>query len=135
MTYLAYSWYLALTNGDKKLIEERLEAWDYGPVFPKLYQNIKNFGKIKINDIIPTNISEVIDINDAKFLDKIWSMYGKFDGVQLSAMTHADNTPWKNSYCYGCNSEIEDEKILEHYLPKLKPISKEASLTENQKVL
>jgi uncharacterized phage-associated protein len=135
MTYLAYSWYLALTNGEKKLIQERLEAWDYGPVFPKLYQNIKNFGKIKINDTIPSNTEEIIDVDDAKFLDKIWSMYGKFDGVQLSAMTHTENTPWKNSYCYGCNSEIEDEKILDHYLPKLQPIKENKNLTEDQKVL
>ena len=134
MTYLAYSWYLALTNGEKKLIEERLEAWDYGQVFPKLYQNIKNFGKIKINETIPSSISEVIEIEDSKFLDKIWSMYGKFDGVQLSAMTHSDNTPWKNSYCYGCNSEIEDEKILEHYLPKLEPTSEEKQ-SENKTVV
>uniref|UniRef100_UPI004048EEDA Panacea domain-containing protein n=1 Tax=Flavobacterium sp. TaxID=239 RepID=UPI004048EEDA len=121
MTYLSYSWYLALTNGEKKLIEERLEAWDYGPVFPNLYQNIKNFGKTIINDSIPSSSTEIIDMEDAKFLDKIWSMYGKFDGVQLSAMTHSEGTPWKNSYCYGCNSEIEDTKILNHYLPKLKP--------------
>lgn len=134
MTYLAYSWYLALTNGEKKLIQERLEAWDYGPVFPKLYQNIKNFGKIKINDTIPSNTEEIIDVDDAKFLDKIWSMYGKFDGVQLSAMTHTDNTPWKNSYCYGCNSQIEDEKILEHYLPKLKSTTEEKQ-SENKTVV
>ncbi|UOK41426.1 MULTISPECIES: Panacea domain-containing protein [Flavobacterium] len=121
MTYLAYSWFLALTDGEKKLIEERLEAWDYGPVFPSLYQNLKNYGKTKINEPIPSNVEEVVDVEDARFLDKIWSMYGKYDGVQLSAMTHSQDTPWKNSYCFGCNSEITDEEILKHYLPKLKP--------------
>lgn len=121
MTYLAYSWYLALADGEKRLIEEKLEAWDYGPVFPNLYQNLKNYGKTKINEPIPSSKEEIVDIEDAKFLDKIWSMYGKFDGVQLSAITHSQDTPWQKSYCYGCNSEIIDDKILEHYKPKLKP--------------
>ena len=47
-------------------------------------------------------------------------MYGKYDGVYLSALTHQMETPWQKVYCRGCNSEINDDDILEHYGSKLK---------------
>ena len=37
-----------------------------------------------------SSISEV----DRKFLDRIWDVYGKYTGIQLSNMTHQENTPW-----------------------------------------
>jgi len=130
LTYLAYSWYLALTDGKSKLIDERLEAWDYGPVFPNLYKSIKNYGRTQIIEPIPNAKDEAISESDSKFLDKIWSMYGEFNGVQLSAMTHSDGTPWKKTYFPGGNAEISDKDILEHYKPKLKPEKKIIELNE-----
>lgn len=123
LTYLAYGWYLALKDGEERLISEKPEAWDYGPVFPTLYQSLKKYGRTEIDSILSYDKDEVIDTADSEFLNKIWSMYGKYNGVQLSAMTHSDDTPWKANYTKGCNYQISDEAILEHYRPKLKPIS------------
>lgn len=119
LTYLSYCWYLALTKS-KKLINEKAVAWDFGPVFPSLYQSIREYGKTSITTLIPSHVKEDITPEDKKFLDKIWSMYGKYDGVYLSALTHKMETPWQKVYCKGCNSEINDEHILEHYSSKLK---------------
>lgn len=122
LTYLAYSWYLALNNGNQTLINEKPQAWDYGPVFPSLYDSLKRFGRTEIDSILPYENEEVIESVDAEFLNKIWSLYGKYNGVQLSAMTHSEGTPWRKVYKRGCNSIIPDDDILAHYQPKLKPI-------------
>lgn len=123
LTYLAYSWYLTLNNGKERLTFEKPQAWDYGPVFPSLYQSLKRYGRTEIGSILHYDKDEVIDTADSEFLNKIWSMYGKYDGVQLSAMTHSEDTPWKSNHTKGYNYEISDEAILEHYIPKLKPVN------------
>lgn len=120
LTYLAYSWYLAVTDG-KKLIDENVQAWKFGPVFPSLYRNIKTKGKIEINEPLSYDKEETIKSEDAEFLERIWTMYGDYNGTELSAMTHQTDTPWQRVYCDDCNSTIPDKDILEHYKLRLQP--------------
>ncbi|WP_269233795.1 Panacea domain-containing protein [Flavobacterium flavigenum] len=123
LTYIAYGWYLALTDKQQKLIDENPIAWDFGPVFPSLYYSIKQYKKEKITEKIPnTTKNERISNEDEQFLDKIWEVYGRFDGVYLSALTHIDGTPWQKVYRKDLNAVISDDDIFEHY-KKLKPIS------------
>ena len=42
LVYFAYGWSLAL-RGDP-LVNEQVECWDYGPVFPSLYRRTKRYG-------------------------------------------------------------------------------------------
>lgn len=121
LTYIAQGWYLALSNNEEKLIDEDVQAWDYGPVFPTLYQSLKKYGKTKITNPIPQPSEEKIIDKDAKFLDKIWSKYGKFNGVILSAMTHTEGTPWKEAFKRGQNAVIDSDSIYAHYHRKLNP--------------
>lgn len=121
LTYIAYGFYLAITNGEKKLVDENPVAWDLGPVFPSLYSDIKkSYEKWSITKKIPTIISENIEEQDKTFLDRIWGLYGKFNGEYLSALTHEEGTPWSEVFCKGCNSILSDQSILKHYKSKLK---------------
>jgi uncharacterized phage-associated protein len=119
LTYLSYSWYLALSKGELSLLNEKPQAWKYGPVFSSLYDRLKKNGKLEIQSKLPTHNEEVITNEISLFLDKIWGKYGKFTGVELSAMTHADGTPWDESYIPSMNNIISDDMILKHYSPKL----------------
>ena len=120
LTYVSYGWYLALSDG-KRLINEEPEAWDYGPVFPTLYESLKKYGKLEVNEPIPYTSTEVISSEDAAFLDIIWEMYGEFDGVYLSALTHKEGTPWSETFVSKANRKIPDALIRAHYEPMLKP--------------
>lgn len=100
LVYIAHGWNLALT--DKPLINEDVQAWQYGPVVPNIYHRLKHYGKEQITD----NILEIDDSGleiprvplDDEFtnqlLHKIWDVYGSYDGVRLSQLTHAADTPW-----------------------------------------
>lgn len=126
LTYIAYGWYLAITEKAKRLVEEQPIAWDLGPVFPSLYGDIKkSYENWNITKKIPTIISENITEEDKSFLNRIWELYGNYDGVYLSALTHEEGTPWSNVYCKGCNSILTDDSIYEHYKAKLKPVLNE----------
>ncbi|TXK74611.1 DUF4065 domain-containing protein [Mesonia sp. K4-1] len=122
LVYLAYSWYITLNGKNKPLTLEKAQAWKYGPVFPSLYKVIKREGKINVSEPLPNDKEETISKEDSEFLEKIWDLYGKYNGVELSAMTHAEGTPWREVYCRDCNSEIPDDSIIDHYSPKLKPV-------------
>ena len=123
LTYIAYGWYLALTDKKERLLDESPIAWDFGPVFPSLYYSIKQYKKEKITEKIPNAVKdEKITSEDEKFLDKIWEVYGRFDGIYLSALTHNDGTPWRKVYRKDSNAVISDDDIFEHYKTKLKPI-------------
>lgn len=122
LTYIAYGWYLAISDGKEKLIDELPQAWKYGPVFPSLYKAIKQHGTDKIDSAIPYYKEEQIKEEDAEILDMVWDKYGDFNAIQLMEMTHAEGTPWKKVYCEGCNSTISDIDIYNHYAEKLNTV-------------
>jgi uncharacterized phage-associated protein len=117
LVYIAHGWYLALAN--EPLIEEPVEAWQYGPVIDSIYQEYKMYGSKQIEEEInDKDISDIARDNNVKtLLEKIWDIYGKFTGIQLSNLTHEENSPWWQAIE---NSEniIDNEIIKEYYFAK-----------------
>lgn len=86
LIYIAHGYYMALTNNI--LIDEYVEAWKYGPVIKSLY--------FKYKDPLKTinKLNNKINIKDVKFLDWIWSKYGKYTAIELSRIAHKPDSPW-----------------------------------------
>lgn len=138
LMYYAHGWYLAITNSP--LLDENVEAWEYGPVIPSIYHEFKIFGNSKI----PTKTSEVnfdgssgmpritypsIDdcpdkrLNETtkQILDRVWDVYGKYKALQLSTMTHAEGSPWAITWADNQgkkNTDIPDNLIRQHFIEK-----------------
>lgn len=115
LTYIAHGWSLALRERD--LFQNRIEAWQYGPVIPDLYHATKQYGR---NPIPLERIGELKDIavdqQDSAFLSDVFDKYGHLDGITLSYLTHQAGTPWAQVYSHGSrNIEINDELIKKHY--------------------
>jgi len=103
LVYFAHGWHLGLDGGP--LITEPIEAWDYGPVVPTLYHELKPYGAGEILEHIkefePTPTGRFVlvaptvrDPSERDFLRRIWQVYGNLSATQLSAMTHRPDTPW-----------------------------------------
>ena len=106
LVFFAHGWHLAFY--DEPLIREYVEAWTWGPVVRELYFEFSRFGKspitnkgttFKVSDflVVDFEIPE-IEENDEKAKDTInavWEVYGKYDGLTLSNLTHVEGTPWK----------------------------------------
>lgn len=103
MLFFAQGWYFAIYG--EPLFEEDFEAWEYGPVIPSVYSEFRDFGMRGINrmgtSLIPCGggfaiseppLSQERELDS--FFEKIWSVYGIYNGTQLSAMTHRPDTPW-----------------------------------------
>jgi len=122
MTYIAHGWYLAIKN--KSLIIEEVEAWEYGPVIPILFDTFKKY-KGGIVPYIPVEDTKSIKDEDKIVLDKVFDVYDKYDGLYLSAMTHQKGTPWSKTWRSGRNRTISNDIIKKYYV-KLgqEPLSK-----------
>ena len=92
LVYLAHGWNLGFTS--EPLISEQVQAWQWGPVIPALYHEIKEYKDRPIPaDVIPAPEMLEPDIV-TPLLDAIWNAYSKFSGAQLSTITHEPGSPW-----------------------------------------
>lgn len=132
LAYLANGWNWAI-NGDR-LIEDPVEAWDFGPVYRELYDHTKFFGKQPLTRMVTAEDSQaarvfgwrsderaqpyVAHLNDREraVVANVWNRYGRLGGAQLSALTHQRGTPWFNAYSTtGKNAVIDQAAIRQHY--------------------
>jgi uncharacterized phage-associated protein len=122
LMYFLHGWGLA-TSGEP-VVGEQFEAWPYGPVLSSVYQEFKGYGSDPITEYAcefdPESGEEkrlMVSPNNAAFqslLDSVWNKYKIFSGPQLSAMTHAEGTPWKEVRDAGM-TYIPNEKINEYF--------------------
>jgi uncharacterized phage-associated protein len=125
LVYLAHGWNLAV-NG-KSLIEDDIEAWDFGPVVRKLYDALKQNTnrpvrqKIRWGDDTPfrSDDGEVAEADlspkEEAVIEKVWSTYKNFEAFQLSALTHEHGSPWDEFYERGKNRVIDNNKIWDYF--------------------
>lgn len=124
LVYIAHGWHLGIEG--EPLIGEAVEAWQYGPVIPTVYNAFKKYGNEGIKE--PAYIFEgfrivtpMIENETTKvFLDKIWDVYKKYNGLQLSSLTHQIDTPWdrvwnKEDGKKRASAKIPNNYIQQHY--------------------
>lgn len=123
LMYYAHGWYAGYTGSP--LINETVEAWPFGPVIPSLYYEFKKYGSSQIRekakDMINGQYCEVPIPGTPSllgFLNNIWNSYGKFTGIALSEMTHAQGSPWAQTTAECPNvrgADIPFERIAQHF--------------------
>lgn len=124
MLYFAHGWHWALKG--EPLLDEYIEAWDYGPVAPNVYHSFKGFGSSAITRLA-RHFDEherfvPVPLPDDEFvlalLDQILTIYGEHPGLDLVKMTHTVNSPWtvtrlKSEDRHG--KDIPEELIAEYF--------------------
>ncbi len=129
LVYIAYGWYIALTN--ERLFHEKIQAWEHGPVIPSIYHEFKKFGSNPINcRSYELNMSSleiaVPRIDESKedallILSKVWASYRSFTGLNLSDKTHEAGSPWHKVYDpKQKHLTLEDDDIKTHYTMKIR---------------
>ena len=110
LVYIAHGWMLATSN--HPLILNQVEAWQYGPVIPELYHELKYNGAKPIERPILSGPS-FFTAHEEQVIEFTFKNYGNFSAFQLSDITHAPNTPW--SQTFGRREHIPDSLIANHY--------------------
>jgi uncharacterized phage-associated protein len=109
LIYIAQGWYLALSNED--LIDEPIQAWQFGPVVESVYHEFKCFGNKNITHLakeygldsdgdFDISIYEIPkkDKMVNVFLKKVWDIYKQYTAVQLVNWTHLRDSPWYKAW-------------------------------------
>ena len=116
LVYFCHGWMLALYN--RPLIKQSVQAWQYGPVVPELYRDLKDYGGDPVAEKIKV-AEENFDELEADLIDQVYSKYGHLSGIDLSRLTHAPGTPWYEVWCQkGRYSSIPNSWIQQHYAEK-----------------
>lgn len=117
LTYIAHGWHLEMRKSP--LFNNRIEAWQRGPVVPDVYHAFRGQG-VHIGSVADVSKfpAEVADY-DESFLEQIYSIYGHLDAFALSDLTHERGGPWEIATQRSGNYAIMfDDEIRRHYEAK-----------------
>lgn len=130
LVYIAHGWHLALFSSP--LTDDSPQAWDYGPVYPELWEALRKYGRsvvdspIKIGDFgigafdpdCDKVVSATLSNEKETLLDKVFELYGEFHAFQLSALTHKEDTPWYEVFVNSNQKKgvINNELIRGHFV-------------------
>lgn len=113
LVFFAHAWALAFHH--QPLLEREFEAWTYGPVMPAIYHNLSYYGGGPVTQPILARETP-FDEHEMSILTQVYDIYGKFDGLQLSAMSHTPGGPWDRTWKkYSRQSVIPDDLIERHF--------------------
>ncbi len=115
LVYISHGWHLEMHASP--LINNKIEAWKFGPVIPDVYNTFRRQG-VEINAPVQVD-NRPIPPHVAHLLDQIYSSYGNLSAQRLSDITHEDGSPWKQAtLLWGYFAPIPNELILPHYQAK-----------------
>jgi uncharacterized phage-associated protein len=127
LCYLAHGYCLAQL--DRPLLDERFEAWKFGPVLPSLYHLLKGYRWYTIQEHLKDYDYETRRYVDApiptdaavnEIIDFVWDEYGEMHAVDLSDWTHEKNGPWdqviKSEPEFVRNMIIPNDMIAEYFI-------------------
>lgn len=86
------------------LFDDRIEAWQYGPVVPAVYRAFRDFGRAPITAAPVENPNATTD--EMAVIAYVSRTYGKMTPYDLVSMTHRDGGAWSRVY-----SPIHDNEI------------------------
>lgn len=116
LVYICHGGSLWLRN--EALLDEPVKAWRYGPVVPSVYHAFKAFGDRPIR-LQPAEQTELQN-SERHIIYRFERAHRKYDGIQLSSMTHAPGTPWDRTVkSDGEGSVIPNELIRDYYVDLL----------------
>lgn len=101
---------------NKPLFNDDIEAWENGPVINGVYQNLKQYSNNTVSAVIGDYNPNVFSSEESELLLDIAREYGKYSASTLRNMTHANGTPWKNSFDGSYHKQIPQEDIAKYFM-------------------
>lgn len=114
LLYMAQMVHLGRTG--RRLVEAEFQAWDYGPVEPHLYRQVRIFGNRPIQDVFFGATPLTQNTSEASILEEACEHLISKSPGELVAMTHWQNGAWARHYVPGSRSiPIPDTDIIAEY--------------------
>lgn len=114
LLYYAEGCSLALDKGS--LFDEKIVAWEHGPVVEEVWRNFGNAYDLQVNSKDMNESLSQITEEDAELLEDVYSVFGKYSAFGLRNKTH-EESPWVDSTQGGriFNAEIPRAAIIQYF--------------------
>lgn len=109
LVYYSQAW--STVWNDDVLFDDRIEAWDNGPVVRQLWE--ANRGQFRVTHIQGANPA-AINEHQSDVINRVLEFYGDKDAQWLSDLTHLE-APWREAFNIGRNTEITPEALSKYY--------------------
>ena len=118
LAYFCYEKYLI--SYKKKLFNEKIYAWKYGPVIKSLYDSVKQSENLTVDLDSYTTRQRIIFSDDGfdklRIIDEVLEEYGELSADRLVDLSHKEGTAWSTWDIETMNYEITDELILKNLI-------------------
>lgn len=128
LVYLAQAW--SFVRLGKPLFCENIQAWQYGPVIPSVYNTFKVCGANNIENVFGEYNQKIFSPEELDLLIDIAIQYGQYTASALVNITHKPGSPWSAVYEEHKHNIITNNSIKE-YFSKLKPLPSSLINKEN----
>jgi len=91
LLYYVQAWSVTLRN--KKVFDDKIEAWVHGPAIREVYLEFKKFGADPIKKKITASKFSKINKDTKKLIESVWNAYAKYDAPFLEHLSHSED-PW-----------------------------------------
>ena len=116
LTYFCHAWMLGLGFGP--LFNDAVESWQYGPVVRSVYHALKHHKGSSIRKTLLESPAKFSDTEE-KLIKTVWEKYSGLNGLQLSNLTHAEGSPWQQTYQRDNRSQIIHNHVIRDYYANL----------------
>jgi uncharacterized phage-associated protein len=114
LAYIAHG--LMLGKHGAPLLDECVEAWEYGPVVPSVYRAVKRYKSSPVGSVDGADREFTFSADEAMVMKLTAKTYGNAAGTRLSAATHKPGTPWTQTWSkWGRNADISNDLIEDFY--------------------
>lgn len=98
------------------LFDEDIEAWQYGPVVPVVYEHYKHYGS---GGIEPTEDLKVeLSDEEMAIFNQVFDMFNAYSAMGLMGMTHAEK-PWLAAGQPKRGNIISKEVLKDYFLTRV----------------
>lgn len=122
LVYISHGWMLGLVGCP--LIQERVEAWRYGPAIRSVYRQYRGYRGNPIRDV-GKNSSEELHEHQASIIRQTFDIYGQMSGIRLSRRTHQEGSPWSKTWKAGLRY-VPNELIKDYYQERARKAAAES---------
>jgi len=98
------------------LFEEDIEAWQYGPVVPVVYEHYKQYGGEGLKPVETLNV--VLDDEEMSIFNQVFEMFNKFSAIGLMNMTHNER-PWISAGTPSRGNVIDKQVLKDYFLTRI----------------
>jgi uncharacterized phage-associated protein len=119
LVYVAHGYMLGKYG--RPLLDEPVQAWQYGPVVPTVYRAVKDYHSAPVERVAGATQGQVFSDKEREVMDNVARTYGRYTGIVLSSATHRPGTPWQRTWeLAGKNAPISNDLIENFYANMLR---------------